>query len=75
MWKRNYTLSSAPNDYSAKLAPRYIPCIVNKVLSNLVYNLNDLDGNVLGNWHVKDLKSAFSNLDFDNEEDLHLSQH
>lgn len=74
VWKKNYTLSSAPHDYSAKLAPKYIPCVVNKVLSGLVYNLKDLDGNGLGNWHVKDLKSAYSKLDSDNEEELGLSQ-
>jgi hypothetical protein len=66
LWKKNYTLSSAPNDYSAKLAPKYIPCIVNKVLSKVSYNLKDLDGNNLGNWHISDLKENFS----DNESDV-----
>lgn len=60
LWKRNFTLSSAPNKYSAKLAPKYIPCIVTKVLSKLVYEVQDMDGNNLGNYHVKDLKQNFS---------------
>lgn len=32
VWKRNYTLSSAPNFYAAKLSPKYIKCIVKKKL-------------------------------------------
>lgn len=55
-WKRNYVLSKASEDFAAKLAPKFISCIVNKVLSPLVYNLKDEDGADLGNWHVKDLK-------------------
>lgn len=68
VWKKNYTLSSAPNDYAAKLAPKYVPCVVNKVLSPLVYNLKDLSNNDLGNWHVKDLKTYYSDLDSDDDE-------
>jgi hypothetical protein len=59
LWKKNYTLSSAVNDYTAKLAPKYIPCIVNKVISKVSYNLKDMDGNDIGNWHVSDLKKNF----------------
>ncbi|KAJ8927358.1 hypothetical protein NQ314_020133 [Rhamnusium bicolor] len=69
VWKRNYTLSDAANNYSAKLAPRYIPCTVKKVLSKLVYNLIDLEGNNVGNWHIKDLKSNYTNLDSDDDSD------
>lgn len=56
VWKKNYTLSNAAIYYSSKLAPKYIPCIVSKIISNLVYELQDTDGRNLGNWHVKDLK-------------------
>lgn len=74
VWKWNYTLSSAPNDYSAKLNPKYVPCAVNKVLSNLVYNVKDLVGNVSGSRHVRDLRSVYSNLESEIEEELGLSQ-
>lgn len=67
LWKRNFTLSSAPHNYSAKLAPKYIPCKVTRVISNLVYQLEDMDGNNLGNFHVKDLKANFSNVDSDSD--------
>lgn len=67
VWKKNYKLSDKANNYSAKLAAKYVPCIVAKVISNLVYNLKDTDGNDLGNWHVKDLKPDNTNLDSDDE--------
>lgn len=67
LWKKNFTLSSAPNQFSSKLAPKYVPCIVTRVVSNLVYQLADMDGNNLGNFHVKDLKANFSNIDSDND--------
>ncbi|KAJ8974621.1 hypothetical protein NQ317_010772 [Molorchus minor] len=67
VWKRNYTLSSKANDYSAKLSAKYIPCVVVKVMSNLVYKLKDTNGVDLGNWHVKDLKPDHRNLDSDDE--------
>lgn len=65
VWKRNLTLSSAPDHYASKLAPKYIPCIVHKVLSKLVYHLKDLAGNDLGNWHIKHLKTYYEDLDSD----------
>lgn len=69
VWKRNYTLSDAAKNYSAKLAPRYIPCTVKKVISKLVYKLSDLDGNDVGNWHIKDLKADYIELDSDDDSD------
>lgn len=68
VWKRNVTLSSAVGNYCAKLAPKYIPCKVKKVISNLVYELEDMDGRDLGRWHVKDLKSVFVNDSSSDEE-------
>lgn len=56
VWKKNYVLSDASKDFASKLSPKYIPCRVVKVISPLVYHLEDLDGHSLGNWHVKDLK-------------------
>lgn len=67
LWKKNYILSNAANEFTAKFAPKYIPCVVNKVLSKVSYNLKDMDGNDLGNWHVSDLKDNF--LRSDDEED------
>lgn len=63
LWKKNYVLSSKVNNFAAKFAPKYVPCIVNKVLSNLLYNIKDLNDNDLGNWHVSDLKKNFTDYD------------
>ncbi|KAK9731123.1 hypothetical protein QE152_g13893 [Popillia japonica] len=56
VWKVNYVLSSAADSFAAKLAPKYIPTTINKVMSHLVYNLLGQDGHDIGNWHVKGLK-------------------
>lgn len=56
VWRRNKILSSAPNRFASKLAPKYILSKVTKKLSRLVYRLSNLDGSKAGNWHIKDLK-------------------
>lgn len=56
VWKKNFVLSRAIDDYAAKLAPKYVPCIVNRVISPLVYELKNLEGNIVGNFHVQHLK-------------------
>ncbi|KAG5865444.1 hypothetical protein JTB14_027177 [Gonioctena quinquepunctata] len=65
--KKNYVLSKAENAFSAKLAPKFIPGIVDKVISPLVYSLKNKNGADLGNWHVKDLKSDPTFLDSDDD--------
>lgn len=69
VWKRNYVLSKAADNFAAKLAPKFIPCVVKKVLSPLVYNLQDLEGNNLGDYHVRDIKLDVSDSDYDAEQD------
>lgn len=66
VWKRNFVLSDAAKGYSKKLAPKYVPCKVKKVLSKVVYLLEDLEGHELGKFHSKDLKENFC--DFSDEE-------
>lgn len=56
VWKRNFVLSSAPNDFSAKLADRYVLCVVRNVKSKTAYELNHLDGSDAGCWHLSKLK-------------------
>ncbi|KAK9709956.1 RNase H-like domain found in reverse transcriptase [Popillia japonica] len=57
VYRRNYVQSDAANFYSAKLAPRYIGTfVVARRISPWMYELADLDGKRLGNWHAKDLK-------------------
>lgn len=63
VWKRTFHLSRAADDFSAKLAPKFVPCVVNKVVSPLVYELRDLQGNILGNFHAKDIKLDVTDVD------------
>lgn len=56
VWRRNKVLSDAPNQFAAKLTPKYVLCEVSAKVSRLVYNLKHLDGSDAGRWHVKDLK-------------------
>lgn len=56
VWRRNFAQSDAAEGFSAKLANRYVLCIVSKVLSNVAYELNHLDGSPAGTYHVSKLK-------------------
>ena len=68
VWKKNKVLSSAVEHFSAKLAPKYIPCKVTRRVGGLVYQLEDLDGNDLGRWHVEDIKPDITELMVPEEE-------
>lgn len=58
VYRRNYVISSAVNDFNAKLAPHYCgPYIVKKKLGSVTYQLVDENNLDKGTWHVKDLKS------------------
>lgn len=56
VWKKNRVQSDGKNRFSAKLAPRYIPCVIAQKISRLVYELRDENGVSLGRFHIKDLK-------------------
>lgn len=56
VWKRNKVLSDATKNFSSKLAPKFILCKIIKVISPLVYELQDETGKNYGRWHIKDLK-------------------
>lgn len=57
VYKRNFAQSSAPEKFTAKLAPKYIgPFTIVKKLSPLVYELENNKKRSIGYWHVQDLK-------------------
>lgn len=56
IWKRTFYQSDKDNRFSKKLAPKFIKCRITEKKSNLVYDLEDMMGNKLGAWHVKDFK-------------------
>lgn len=57
VWRKNFILSDASKNFSRKLAPKYVPCIVKRVKgTGLVYDLVDLDRKPVGEYHIQDLK-------------------
>ena len=57
MRRRNHVLSSAEDRFAAKHAPKFVgPAEVIKVLSPVVYLVNDLHLNRISKVHVNDLK-------------------
>lgn len=55
VWRRNFVQSSAINYFAQKLAPRFVCKVVVKKISDLVYKLADLNGKIVGDFHVKDI--------------------
>jgi RNase H-like domain found in reverse transcriptase/Reverse transcriptase (RNA-dependent DNA polymerase)/Integrase zinc binding domain/Integrase core domain len=61
VWKKNFQLSDASKNFSAKLAPRFAgPFTVSKKVSPVTYHLKDDDGRPSGVWHVSDLKPYYN---------------
>jgi hypothetical protein len=58
VWKRTYKQSDASKYFAAKLAPKYEKCRVVRMLSKLVYELEDENGKTIGKWHIKDIKTV-----------------
>lgn len=56
VFRRNFRQSSSEQGYNAKLAPSFVKARVRRRLGNSYYELEDLDGNLLGSYHAKDIK-------------------
>jgi hypothetical protein len=56
IWKKTFYLSNKNKMFCKKLAPKFTKCKVVNKKSNLVYELEDMKGNNIGDWHVKDFK-------------------
>ncbi|KAJ8928086.1 hypothetical protein NQ314_019384 [Rhamnusium bicolor] len=58
VWRRNYVISDASKNFTAKLAPKFTgPLTVIDILSPWSYRLADNTGKDCGVWHARDLKS------------------
>ena len=55
VWRRNFVQSNAAEFFSSKLAPRFVKNKVVRRVSSQLYILSDMDGKVLGKYHVKDI--------------------
>lgn len=56
VWKRTFYQSDKDKYFNKKLAPKFIKCQVIGKKSPLVYELADMSGKSIGDWHIKDLK-------------------
>lgn len=57
VWRKNFKLSSAADNFASKLAAKYVgPFKIRKKISDVTYELEDVSGKERGIWHVKDLK-------------------
>lgn len=58
VWKKNYVLSDATKNFTAKLAPKFNgPYKVTRIVSPWSYELSDQSGVSIGIWNAKDIKS------------------
>jgi hypothetical protein len=55
VWRRNFVQSNAGEYFTTKLAPRFINCRVIKKISDLVYELQDIDSGSKNRFHIKDI--------------------
>lgn len=56
VWKRNYCLSKASDNFCAKLAPLYTQCRVVCRTGSNTYDLADMQGKFLGNYSIQDIR-------------------
>lgn len=56
VWRKTYYQSDKDKYFSKKLAPKYIKCRIIEKRSPLIYELEDMNHNHLGVWHIKDIK-------------------
>lgn len=61
IYRRNFALSNASQNISAKLLPKFIPLYVMRKTSDSTFDLCDENGKFVGNYHVKDFFKATPN--------------
>lgn len=57
VWKKNFNLSDATKNISAKLNPQRIKCVVKKRVGTNTYELENCQGKRLGIFHLKDIST------------------
>lgn len=55
VYRRNFTQSNFATGYSAKLDPSFLKARVKRKLGNYYYELEALQGHVIGKFHAKDI--------------------
>lgn len=68
VYRKNFAQANASQYISSKLLPKYIRLYVKKKTSETTYDLEDVDGRFVGNYHVQDFFKATSLVSKINEE-------
>ncbi|XP_059217628.1 uncharacterized protein LOC131994767 [Stomoxys calcitrans] len=58
VFRGNFRQSNFEQGYNAKLAPTFVKARIRRKLGNYYYELEDLQGRSLGNYHAKDIRQA-----------------
>lgn len=56
VFRRNFKQSCFATGYSAKIGPSFVKARVRKKIGNAYYELEDMQGRPLGNYHAKDIR-------------------
>ena len=56
LFRKNYVQSDFSRNINAKLCPKYVKCRILRSYNNSRYDIEDLQGNFVGNFHAKDLR-------------------
>lgn len=56
VWRRSFQLSSAIDNRTKKLGPKYVPCYVREIIGKNNYRLEDIKTAASGVYHAKDIK-------------------
>ncbi|XP_044572730.1 uncharacterized protein LOC6503773 isoform X1 [Drosophila ananassae] len=56
VFRRNFKQSSFQTGYNAKLSPAFVKARVRQKLGNSYYDIEDLQGKLVGRYHAKDLR-------------------
>lgn len=56
IYRRNFKQSNFEQGYNAKLAPSFVKARIRKKLGNSYYQIEDLQGRLIGTYHAKDLR-------------------
>jgi hypothetical protein len=57
VFRRNFKLSSASQDYSTSLAKKFLKSVIDKKMGYNRYRLKDLDGKIVGIYDAKDIRT------------------
>lgn len=56
VYRRNFKQSNFAQGFNAKLAPSFVKARIRRRLGNCNYELEDLQGNLVGTFHAKDIR-------------------